>query len=115
MSDHHESWSQRWFPKHARPTAERSPVVTITLLAASQRSRLFTPTYPGCLHTLWPATGQDEGDTCGRNGCTGVLQMTNPETDEGCACWRSAPCHICLGTRPNCPDCGWTMQHPDEA
>lgn len=110
-----QSWSQRWFPKHARPSVERSPQITVALLVTGKRSRAFTPGYPGCFHTRWPATGEDEGDTCGRDGCAGVLQMTNPDPgaeDYGCSCHISPPCGFCMNTRPNCPDCGWAMEAP---
>lgn len=109
-----QTWSQRWFPKSARPTPPTSPQVTVTILAAWKRGRIFAPFSP-CQHTIWPATGCEEGDLCGRNGCTGTLQMTNPEPDAddyGCSCHIAPPCSYCVATRPNCPDCGWAMEAP---
>lgn len=108
------TWTQRWFPKTARPTPQRSPQVTVALLIASKGSRAFRQ-YGGCQHVHWPATGQDEGDVCGVNGCPGVLQMSNPDPeaeDYGCSCHISPPCGFCMGVRPNCPDCGWAMEAP---
>ena len=110
-----QTWTQRWFPKSARPSVEHSPAVTVALLLASPRCRPFRG-QPACFsHTRWPASGREEGDTCGWNGCTGKLQLTNPDPsaeDYGCSCHIAPPCNFCMGVRPNCPDCGWAMEAP---
>ncbi|WP_031254266.1 hypothetical protein [Curvibacter lanceolatus] len=45
-----------------------------------------------------------EGDTCGRDGCTGVI---NVHPSENCSCHISPPCHSCTSPRNFCPECGW--------
>ena len=48
--------------------------------------------------------GYQEGDTCNRNGCTGILD-THPV--DGCYCHISPPCGACTSPRGFCPECGW--------
>ena len=48
--------------------------------------------------------GYCEGDTCGRNGCTGVIGM---HRSENCYCHISPPCGSCTAPRNFCPECDW--------
>lgn len=45
-----------------------------------------------------------EGDTCGRNGCAGVLAEAKAEN---CSCHISPPCGACTTPREYCPECDW--------
>jgi hypothetical protein len=45
-----------------------------------------------------------EGESCGRNGCAGVIE-TRPS--EGCSCHISPPCSACTEPRNFCPECDW--------
>ena len=47
--------------------------------------------------------GYLDGETCGRNGCDGVI--VRPATD--CSCHISAPCSGCTSVCEYCPECGW--------
>lgn len=60
----------------------------------------------------WPTEfdevhGTDEGHTCERGGCQGVLAYTPSSEREGCTCFRTAPCGYCMSIVPECPTCGW--------
>ena len=48
--------------------------------------------------------GYCEGDTCGRGGCEGVIEL---EEVENCSCHISAPCWKHEQADMHCPDCGW--------
>lgn len=48
--------------------------------------------------------GYEEGSTCGRNGCTGAIELHEVED---CSCHLSAPCYEHTKPRAFCPDCGW--------
>lgn len=48
--------------------------------------------------------GYCEGDVCGRNGCTGCIQV---RPSENCSCHLSAPCSSCTAPRNYCDECGW--------
>lgn len=48
---------------------------------------------------------KEEGDTCGADGCRGVLGFGEVE---GCSCHISPPCHQCVENPLRCPECGWT-------
>jgi len=50
--------------------------------------------------------GTEEGQVCGRDGCTGVIELL-PEGDGGCSCHISPPCGFCLSSMPECPECHW--------
>jgi len=50
--------------------------------------------------------GYCEGETCGRDGCDGVLVL---EPVENCSCHISAPCGACMTPRDHCPVCDWRM------
>lgn len=45
-----------------------------------------------------------EGDTCGRNGCSGKIEF---HAAEDCSCHISPPCSYCTAPRGFCPDCDW--------
>lgn len=48
--------------------------------------------------------GYTEGETCGRNGCAGVIAM---HRSENCSCHISPPCWSCTSPRGFCPECDW--------
>ena len=48
--------------------------------------------------------GIEEGDTCRRNGCPGILDVRTPEN---CSCHINPPCSACTTDRTFCPECGW--------
>ena len=48
--------------------------------------------------------GYVEGDTCGRDGCAGVIGI---HRSENCSCHISPPCWSCTSPRGFCPACGW--------
>lgn len=50
-----------------------------------------------------------EGDTCERDGCTGVIAM---HRSENCSCHINPPCGSCTAPRGYCPECDW--QEADE-
>lgn len=45
-----------------------------------------------------------DGDTCGRNGCDGIIDI---RPTENCSCHLHAPCYSCTADRIWCPECGW--------
>lgn len=50
--------------------------------------------------------GFEEGETCGRDGCTGVITATH-EPEGCCSCHIAPPCGYCTTPREECPECGW--------
>lgn len=49
--------------------------------------------------------GFDDGHTCGRDGCEGVIEV---EEVQGCYCHTgNPPCSSCTGVRLFCPVCEW--------
>lgn len=50
------------------------------------------------------AVGYGEGETCGRDGCVGVIDM---HPVENCSCHISPPCSACTDPRNFCPECDW--------
>lgn len=55
-------------------------------------------------HRLHRAHGVEEGETCGRNGCQGVIEL---EEHKGCSCHISPPCSACVDWDVFCPECSW--------
>ncbi len=53
--------------------------------------------------------GHEEGYTCGRDGCEGVIEMQKPDN---CSCHLSAPCYACTSVRLCCLACGWVEDDP---
>jgi hypothetical protein len=51
-----------------------------------------------------PIVGTEEGDFCNRDGCLGVLELTE---SENCTCHLSPPCDSCMAIHPYCPECDW--------
>lgn len=51
--------------------------------------------------------GTEEGDLCGRDGCTGTIEF---EEGKDCACHISPPCHYCMDRRLVCDDCGAVVE-----
>lgn len=49
-----------------------------------------------------------EGETCGRNGCAGVIAERATET--GCSCHINPPCSHCTTPREYCPFCDWDAE-----
>lgn len=56
--------------------------------------------------------GTEEGETCGRGGCIGVLCL---EPSEGCSCHISPPCGSCVDRKFHCPVCQWTQDEDEPA
>lgn len=48
--------------------------------------------------------GYCEGESCEREGCSGVIEL---EEVENCSCHISAPCSKCTDADMWCPECGW--------
>lgn len=48
--------------------------------------------------------GYEEGQTCWRNGCQGVVAVADVE---GCSCHINPPCAACTTPREFCPMCDW--------
>lgn len=48
--------------------------------------------------------GYEEGETCNRSGCSGVIG-THPT--ENCSCHIAPPCGSCTALRNFCPECDW--------
>jgi len=48
--------------------------------------------------------GQEEGDTCWRNGCQGRISVWPVEN---CSCHIHPPCGSCTEAREHCPVCDW--------
>ena len=51
--------------------------------------------------------GVEEGETCNRDGCSGVLRLTKIVD---CSCHLHPPCHACLSQHEECPVCGWEYE-----
>jgi hypothetical protein len=51
--------------------------------------------------------GDDEGQTCNRDGCDGSLEYESPEN---CTCHVNPPCSACTDVSIYCPKCGWGMR-----
>lgn len=49
-----------------------------------------------------PREGNDEGDPCGVDACTGTLQFELPED---CTCHISPPCSACVDSPLRCTTC----------
>lgn len=49
-----------------------------------------------------PQYGMEEGDTCKRGGCGGIITI---EPVEGCACLIAPPCWACTTSQLWCPTC----------
>lgn len=48
--------------------------------------------------------GYEEGSVCGRNGCSGVIEIMAPDN---CSCHVCPPCASCVAPREFCPECDW--------
>jgi len=48
--------------------------------------------------------GFEEGDTCNRDKCEGVISI---HKSENCSCHISPPCSSCTAPRNYCPVCEW--------
>jgi hypothetical protein len=48
--------------------------------------------------------GEQEGETCWRDGCQGVIAN---RPSENCSCHISPPCGSCTAAREYCPKCDW--------
>lgn len=56
-------------------------------------------------------SGFCEGDTCGRNGCQGRIEI---RPSEDCSCHISPPCSSCTSPRSYCPECDWDEANEPE-
>src|ERR1700744_4843755 len=56
--------------------------------------------------------GTEEGATCLRNGCQGVI-AEHPV--ENCSCHISPPCGACTTPREYCPVCDWSAEEEDRS
>lgn len=56
-----------------------------------------------------PEYGTEEGETCGRAGCTGLLSFREPEN---CSCHIAPPCWECAHAPLRCDECGWEAGAP---
>lgn len=54
--------------------------------------------------------GTEEGATCWRNGCQGVIKE---RPVENCSCHISPPCGACTTPREWCPECDWSAQEEE--
>lgn len=52
--------------------------------------------------------GNEKGQRCDRNGCTGIIQER--EADASCSCHIHPPCSHCTTDRHFCPECGWDAE-----
>jgi hypothetical protein len=50
------------------------------------------------------ARGENEGDVCNRQGCTGELIFDDVE---GCTCFISPPCSACVNNPLVCDECSY--------
>jgi hypothetical protein len=48
--------------------------------------------------------GTWEGESCNRNGCTGIIEL---HPIDGCSCHINPPCSACVGQTAFCQQCGW--------
>lgn len=48
--------------------------------------------------------GYSEGETCGRKGCAGKIEL---HPVENCSCHIAPPCSACTAPRNFCRECGW--------
>lgn len=55
--------------------------------------------------------GDEEGATCWRNGCLGVIALHDVE---GCSCHIAPPCGACTTPREYCPVCDWQARDEDD-
>ena len=52
--------------------------------------------------------GYAQGDTCGRDGCLGIIDSHPPDN---CSCHLFPPCSSCTSLRNFCPICGWEEKY----
>lgn len=48
--------------------------------------------------------GFEEGERCGREGCTGIIAASK---QDDCSCHIAPPCGHCTTPREYCPECDW--------
>lgn len=49
------------------------------------------------------------GEICNREGCKGVIDEYDRETE--CSCHINPPCASCTANRGYCPECGWEAEN----
>ena len=59
------------------------------------------------MHTDDQKYGNEEGDICNRDSCTGVIQI---KESENCSCHINPPCSSCVNAPLICPECEWEME-----
>jgi hypothetical protein len=58
------------------------------------------------------AHGSFLDETCGRNGCIGIIERM--DDDGGCSCHINPPCSYCVDATFICPVCDWNeVDEPD--
>jgi hypothetical protein len=57
-----------------------------------------------------PTLGTEEGEACNRNGCIGVIALTEVEN---CRCHINPPCSACVNSHFYCPECDWNYDGDD--
>ena len=56
--------------------------------------------------------GIEHGDTCNRDGCGGIIEVS---PIENCSCHITAPCSGCSDQVLYCPECGWDSDDEQDA
>ena len=51
--------------------------------------------------------GIEEGDVCGRDVCTGIIQL---QKSENCSCHINPPCSSCTRVKLHCAACNWEAE-----
>lgn len=52
--------------------------------------------------------GEEAGDICNREGCTGIIEER--ELEGGCSCHIMPPCSYCETAKEVCPECEWDAE-----
>ncbi len=55
--------------------------------------------------------GQEEGETCWRNGCQAKIAV---HAVENCSCHINPPCGSCTEAREYCPECDWHAKDDED-
>lgn len=70
------------------------------------------PNHPKGYSLMSDNFGYLEGETCGRDGCEGIIQE---RVVENCSCHISPPCSTCTTPREYCPECDWDAEEEDRS
>ena len=55
--------------------------------------------------------GQEDGQTCWRNGCKGVISLAK---QSDCSCHIAPPCGHCVEPKEYCPECDWHAKDDEQ-